>query len=130
MGSYAETAAVPAHRLVSIPPGVTQQQGPQLAHPARNDRDDPVYGVLPVKKGDTALLHAAVGGVTLILTQMAQNIGARLIGTVLTQAEAEAGSPRGGADEIILYSQVDFETETKKSQADKEWTSSTILLGR
>lgn len=112
LGSYAEYAAVPAGSLVLIPKGVTEQQAAaamlqgMTAHYL-------VHDVYPLKKGETALLHAAAGGVGLILTQMAYHIGARVIGTVSTQEKAELAR-EAGADEIILYSQVDFETETKR----------------
>jgi NADPH2:quinone reductase len=112
LGSYAEYAAVPADRLVLIPPGVTEQQAAaamlqgMTAHYL-------VHDVHPLKKGETALLHAAAGGVGLILTQMAHQMGARLIGTVSTEEKAKLAR-EAGADEIILYSQIDFETETKR----------------
>jgi NADPH2:quinone reductase len=112
LGSYAEYAAVPADRLVLIPQGVTEQQAAaamlqgMTAHYL-------VHDVHPLKKGETALLHAAAGGIGLILTQMAHHIGARLIGTVSTEEKAKLARD-AGADEIILYSQIDFETETKR----------------
>jgi NADPH2:quinone reductase len=112
LGSYAEYAAVPAVRLVLIPQGVTEQQAAaamlqgMTAHYL-------VHDVHPLKKGETALLHAAAGGIGLILTQMAHHIGARLIGTVSTEEKAKLARD-AGADEIILYSQIDFETETKR----------------
>jgi NADPH2:quinone reductase len=112
LGSYAEYAAVPADRLVLIPQEVTEQQAAaamlqgMTAHYL-------VHDVHPLKKGETALLHAAAGGVGLILTQMAHHIGARLIGTVSTEEKAKLARD-AGADEIILYSQIDFETETKR----------------
>jgi NADPH:quinone reductase len=112
LGSYAEYAAVPADRLVLIPSGVTEQQAAaamlqgMTAHYL-------VHDVHPLQKGETALLHAAAGGVGLILTQMAHHIGARLIGTVSTEEKAKLAR-EAGADEIILYSQIDFETETKR----------------
>ena len=112
LGSYAEYAAVPSDRLVLIPQGVSEQQAAaamlqgMTAHYL-------VHDVHPLKKGETALLHAAAGGVGLILTQMAHHIGARLIGTVSTEEKAKLAR-NAGADEIILYSQIDFETETKR----------------
>jgi NADPH2:quinone reductase len=112
LGSYAEYAAVPAERLVPIPQGVTEQQAAaamlqgMTAHYL-------VHDVYPLKPGETVLLHAAAGGVGLILTQMAHHIGARVIGTVSTEEKAKLAR-EAGADEIILYSQIDFETETKR----------------
>ena len=112
LGSYAEYAAVPADRLVRIPQGVTELQAAaamlqgMTAHYL-------VHDVHPLKKGETVLLHAAAGGVGLILTQMAHHAGARVIGTVSTEPKARLARD-AGADEVILYSQIDFETETKR----------------
>jgi NADPH2:quinone reductase len=67
----------------------------------------------PIKKGDSCLIHAAAGGVGLILTQMAKNAGATVIGTVSTQEEAELARA-AGADEVILCCDTDFETEVMR----------------
>jgi len=112
LGSYAEYAAVPADRLVPIPAGVSDQQAAaamlqgMTAHYLS-------HGTFPLKRGDTALVHAAAGGVGLLLTQMAHNIGVRVIATVSTEEKARLAR-EAGADEIILYSQQDFEAETKR----------------
>jgi NADPH2:quinone reductase len=112
LGSYAEYEAVPANRLVPVPDSVTDQQAGSAmlqgmtAHYLSHD-------TFPLKRGDTALLHAAAGGVGLLLTQMAHNIGARVIATVSTEEKA-ASAREAGADEIILYTQSDFEAETKR----------------
>ncbi len=111
-GSYAEYAAVPADRLVLLPPGITEQQAAaamlqgMTAHYL-------VHDTYPLKKGETALIHAAAGGAGLLLLQMAKNIGARVIGTVGTEEKAKLAR-EAGADEIILYAQEDFEAETKR----------------
>ena len=117
LGSYAEYAALPADRLVPIPAGVTDQQAAaamlqgMTAHYLSHD-------TYPLKRGETALVHAAAGGVGLLLTQMAHNIGARVIATVSTEEKAKLA--RGaGADEIILYTQADFEVETKRLTGGK-----------
>jgi NADPH:quinone reductase len=117
LGSYAECAAVPADRLVPIPSGVSEQQAAaamlqgMTAHYLSHD-------TYPLKKGETALVHAAAGGVGLLLVQMAHNIGARVIATVSTEEKAKLA--RGaGADEVILYTQADFETETKRLTGGK-----------
>src|SRR5467141_3405190 len=111
-GSYAEYAAVPADRLVHLPPGISEQhaaaamlQG-MTAHYL-------VYDTYPLKKGETALIHAAAGGVGLLLVQMAKNIGARVIATVGSEEKAKLAR-EAGADEVILYAQQDFEAETKR----------------
>ena len=111
-GSYAEYAAVPAERLVLLPPGISEQQAAaamlqgMTAHYL-------VYDTYPLKKGETALIHAAAGGVGLLLVQMAKNIGARVIATAGTEEKAKLARA-AGADEVILYAQQDFEVETKR----------------
>jgi NADPH2:quinone reductase len=112
LGSYAEYALVPAGRLVKIPSGVSERdaaaamlQG-MTAHYLTHD-------TYPLKKGDKALIHAAAGGVGLLLVQMAHNIGAHIIATVSTEEKAKLAR-EAGADEVILYTQSDFETETKR----------------
>jgi NADPH:quinone reductase len=111
-GAYAEYAAVPEDRLVRVPSGITDQQAAAAmlqgitAHYL-------VHDTYPLKKGETALIHAAAGGVGLLLVQMAKNIGARVIGTVGTEEKAKLAR-EAGADEVILYAQQDFETETKR----------------
>jgi len=117
LGTYAEYAVVPADRLVPVPQGVTDQQAAaamlqgMTAHYLSHD-------TFPLKQGQTALIHAAAGGVGLLLVQMARNIGARVIGTVST-GEKAALARQAGADEIILYTKSDFESETKRITGDK-----------
>jgi len=112
LGSYAEYEAVPADRLVQIPPGVSDQQG-AAAMLQGMTAQYLSHSTYPLKKGETALIHAAAGGVGLLLVQMAHNLGARVIATVSTEAKSKLA--RGaGADEVILYTQADFETETKR----------------
>jgi NADPH2:quinone reductase len=112
LGSYAEYAAVPADRLVPIPPSVSDQQAASAmlqgmtAHYLCHD-------TFPVKRGQTALIHAAAGGVGSLLVQMAHNIGARIIATVSTDEKAKLAR-EAGADDVILYTQTDFEAETKR----------------
>ena len=117
LGSYAEYAAVAANRLVRIPDGVSDQQAASAmlqgmtAHYLSHD-------TFLLKRGDTALIHAAAGGVGLLLTQMAHNIGVRVIATVSTEEKARLARD-AGADEIILYTQSDFEVETKRLNDNK-----------
>jgi NADPH:quinone reductase len=117
LGSYAEYEAVPADRLVPIPQSVSDQQAAaamlqgMTAHYLSHDS-------YPLKRGETALVHAAAGGVGLLLVQMAHNIGARVIGTVSTEEKAKLAR-EAGADEVILYTQADFETETKRLTGGK-----------
>ena len=117
LGSYAEYAAVAADRLVKIPAGVGDRdaaaamlQG-MTAHYLSHD-------TYPLKKGETALVHAAAGGVGLLLVQMAHNFGARVIATVSTEEKA-ALARAAGAEDVILYTQADFEAETKRMIAGK-----------
>ena len=116
-GSDAEYAAVPADRLVQIPQGVNEREAAaailqgMTAHYLLHD-------TFPLKRGQTALVHAAAGGVGLLLVQMAHNIGARVIGTVSTEEKAKLARD-AGADEIIFYTQTDFEAETKRLTGGK-----------
>src|SRR5581483_7411956 len=71
------------------------------------------HDTYPLKRGETALIHAAAGGVGLLLVQMAHNVGARVIATVSTEEKAKLAR-EAGADDVILYTQQDFETETKR----------------
>jgi len=111
-GSYTEFAVVPADKLVKIPRSVSDQQAAaamlqgMTAHYL-------CHSTYPVKAGDTVLVHAAAGGVGLLLVQMCHNLGARVIGTISTEEKAKLAR-EAGADEVILYTQSDFETETKR----------------
>ena len=117
LGSYAEYAAVPADRLVPVPQGVSDRDAAAVmlqgmtAHYLCHD-------TYPLKRGETALVHAAAGGVGLLLVQMAHNIGARVIATVSTEDKAKLAR-QAGADDVILYTQADFEVETKRLTAGK-----------
>jgi NADPH:quinone reductase len=117
LGGYAEYAAILAHRLVKVPEGVSDQQAAatmlqgMTAHYLSHD-------TYPLKRGETALVHAGAGGVGLLLTQMAHNIGARVIATVSTDEKAKLAKD-AGADDIILYTKSDFEEETKKLTGGK-----------
>jgi NADPH2:quinone reductase len=116
-GSYAEYIAAPANRLVTVPTGVSDReaaammlQGMTAHYLARS--------TFPLKPGETALVHAAAGGVGLLLVQIAHDIGARVIGTVSTEEKAKLARA-AGADDIILYTQNDFETETRRLTSGK-----------
>src|SRR5260370_19218403 len=76
------------------------------------------HDTYPLKKGETALVQAGEGGVGRLLTQMAVNIGARVIATVSTEEKAKLAR-EAGADEVILYTQADFELETKRLTGGK-----------
>ncbi len=71
------------------------------------------HSAYPLNKGETALVHAAAGGVGLLLVQIAKMRGGRVIGTVSTDAKAQLAI-QAGADEVILYTRLDFAAETKR----------------
>lgn len=111
-GSYAEYAAVPAERLVAIPREVDFEtaaaamlQG-MTAHYLS-------HSTYPIQPGDRVLIHAAAGGVGLLLVQMARKLGARIIGTAGNASKAKLARD-AGAHEVIIYSEQDFEAETKR----------------
>ncbi|MGC7101152.1 quinone oxidoreductase family protein [Amycolatopsis lurida] len=111
-GGYAGRALVPASAAVRVPDNVTDDiaaatmlQG-ITAHYL-------VTSTYPVQEGDSVLVHAAAGGVGLLLTQLAKAKGARVIGTVSTE-EKERLAREAGADEVIRYDQVDFAEATRK----------------
>jgi NADPH2:quinone reductase len=112
LGSYAEAAAVPESRLVRIPDTVDFPQAAasmlqgMTAHYL-------AHSTYPLKAGETALVHAAAGGVGLLLVQMAKRLGARVIGTVGSEDKARHARD-AGADEVILYRQQDFDTEVRR----------------
>lgn len=112
LGAYAEYAAVPEEKLVSIPDGVSFNQGAAAMLQALTAHylSQSTY---PIKNGDSCLIHAAAGGVGLLLIQMAKMAGAFVIGTCSTEEKAELARA-AGADEVILYSETDFEPEVKR----------------
>jgi NADPH:quinone reductase len=117
LGSYAEYALVPAAQLVKVPAGLT----PEKAAAAMLQGMTAHYlshSTFPLKAGDTALVHAGAGGVGSLLTQMAVQLGARVIATVSTPAKAEL-SHEAGASDVILYMEQDFEAEVKRLTGGK-----------
>jgi NADPH2:quinone reductase len=111
-GAYAQFAAVPAARLVKLPEGLDGKMGAaaMLQGMTAHYLSHTTY---PLKSGDWCLVHAAAGGVGLLLCQMAKMRGARVIGTVSTEAKAKLAR-EAGADEVILYTTQDFEVEVKR----------------
>ena len=111
-GAYAEFAAVPADKLVPIPEGVSFDQGAaaMLQGCTAHYLCTSTY---PVKAGDRCLIHAAAGGVGLLLTQMVKMLGGSVIGTVSTESKAELARD-AGADEVILYNERDFHSEVMR----------------
>lgn len=111
-GSYAEYAIVPAARLVPIPPNIEARTAAALMLQGMTAHYL-THSTYPLKKGETALLHAAAGGVGLLLIQISKQLGATVIGTVSTEAKAKLAKEMG-ADHLILYTQNDFLAEVKK----------------
>jgi NADPH2:quinone reductase len=111
-GAYVEQHVVASWRLVPIPDAVSTRQAAAVmlqgltAHYLCSS-------TYPLRPGDTALVHAAAGGVGLLLVQIAKRCGARVIGTVSTEEKAQLAR-EAGADEVILYTQTDFEAEVKR----------------
>src|SRR5512147_68122 len=111
-GSYAEFAIVPAKRLIPVPDGVDIQQAAAVMLQGMTAHYL-THSTYPLKEGETTLVHAAGGGTGQLLVQVAKRCGARVIGTASTEEKA-ALAREAGADEVILYTQTDFETEVKR----------------
>jgi len=112
LGAYAEYAVVPADRVVVLPDGVSTKQGAaaMLQGLTAHYLATSTY---PLKSGDACLVHAAAGGVGLMLCQVAALRGARVVGTVSTREKAALARAAGAAD-VILYTEQDFEAEVKR----------------
>ncbi|MES1240084.1 MAG: quinone oxidoreductase [Acidobacteriota bacterium] len=112
MGAYAEKAAVPAERLVKLPEGLNARDGAaamlqgMTAHYL-------ACSTYPLKPGDTCLVHAAAGGVGLLLCQIAKLRGARVLATTSTEEKARLAR-EAGADEVIFYDKQDFAAEVRR----------------
>jgi NADPH2:quinone reductase len=111
-GAYAEYSVVDAQSLIPIPEDLSWEQAAAFplqgmtAHYLINEYRVP-------KKGDTVLIHAAAGGMGLLLVQWAKHLGARVLGTV-SSAEKAAMAKQNGADEVILYTETNFVDEVKR----------------
>lgn len=116
-GSYAEEALVSEERAVKVPDGLDSKQAAaamlqgMTAHYL-------VYSAFPLKAGQSCLIHAAAGGVGLLLIQLAKRCGAHVFGTVSTEEKARLAT-EAGADQVILYTKVDFEAEVKRATEGK-----------
>ena len=112
LGAYAEYAVVPADRVVALPDGVSTKQGAaaMLQGMTAHYLATSTYAL---GAGDVCLVHAAAGGVGLLLCQIAKLKGARVLGTVST-GEKAALARGAGADAVILYTEQDFETEARR----------------
>ena len=116
-GSYAEYAVVPAWQLVKIPDeiGFDIAAGSMLQGMTAHYLTHSTYQLKP---GDTALVHAAAGGAGQWIVAAAKLRGARVIGTTSTEEKAEIART-AGCDEVILYTQQDFEVEVKRLTGNK-----------
>jgi NADPH2:quinone reductase len=116
MGAYAEQASVPAWKLVPVPRDVDSQTAAaiMLQGMTAHYLSHSTYRLEP---GQTALVHAAAGGVGLLLVQMAKMRGAQVVGTVSTPAKAELAE-QAGADHVVLYTEKDFESEVHRFTED------------
>jgi len=112
LGSYAKRSIVPESRLVKVPKKIPLKKAAAMM----------VQGItaqyltmstFPLKKGDVCLVHAAAGGVGLLLCQIAKLLGAKVIGTVSTEEKAKLAKD-AGCDHVILYSKADFVPEVKQ----------------
>jgi len=117
LGAYAEYSCVPADRVVPLPDGVDAKVGAaaMLQGMTAHYLATTVY---PLRPDDTCLVHAAAGGAGLLLCQIAKLRGARVIGTVSTQEKA-ALARAAGADDVIRYTEQDFEVEVKRLTGGK-----------
>jgi len=116
-GAYAEYAVAPAARLVALPAGLSTKQGAAMMLQGMTAHYL-ACSTYPLKAGDTCLVHAAAGGVGLLLCQIARLRGARVIGTVSTDDKAKLAR-EAGADEVILYTKQDFVAEVKRLTGGK-----------
>jgi NADPH2:quinone reductase len=111
-GAYAEYAVVPSWKLVPVPAEVDVRSAAAVMLQGMTAHYL-THSTYLLNRGDTALIHAAAGGVGLLLIQIAKQRGATVIGTVGTEAKAELAK-QAGADHVILYTEVDFLQEVKK----------------
>lgn len=116
-GSYAEYALVPAWQVVKLP-GKIDFQSAAAAMLQGMTAHYLTHSTYPIQPGNTVLLHAAAGGAGLLIIQMAKRRGARVIGTVSTTEKAELAR-QAGADDVILYTETDFEAEVRQLTGGK-----------
>ncbi len=112
LGSYAEYAVLNADKLILIPESIDFESASAVLLQGMTAHYL-THSTFPLQKGNTVLLHAAAGGVGLLLTQIARRMGAQVIATVSTDEKAELVK-EAGADEVVLYSRGDFDSEVKR----------------
>ncbi|HYA87048.1 MAG TPA: quinone oxidoreductase [Nitrospirota bacterium] len=117
LGSYSEYTVIEANRLIHLPDGLSFEQG--AAFPLQGmTAHYLIHEFRKPKPGDTVLIHAAAGGVGLLLVQWAKHLGATVIGTVSTEEKAHIAR-EAGADHVVLYTKQDFVSETKRLTNDR-----------
>ncbi|MEO7655373.1 MAG: quinone oxidoreductase [Sphingomicrobium sp.] len=112
VGGYAEARLIDADRLVTLPDTISAEQAASMMLQGMTVQML-LRSVFPVTKGDTILIHAAAGGVGLIMCQWAKALGVRVIGTVGTEEKAELAAAHG-CDHPIVYSKQNFVTEVER----------------
>lgn len=111
-GSYAEQVLVNAEHLIPLPSDLSFEQG--AAFPLQGmTAHYLLHEFRKIKPNDTVLIHAAAGGMGLLLVQWAKHLGARVLGTTSTEEKAKIAK-EAGADEVILYTKQDFAKEVKR----------------
>ena len=111
-GSYSEVAVMSADRMLKIPAGITDEQAASMMLKGMTAQYL-LRQTYRVKKGDTILIHAAAGGVGLIVCQWANHLGATVIGTVSTPAKARLAKAHG-CHHTINYTKEDFAARVKR----------------
>lgn len=111
-GSYAEAVIAPERQLVRVPDGVSEEQAAALMLQGMTAHYL-VHGTRDTRPGDSALVHAAAGGVGLLLTQFLKAAGATVLGTCSSEEKAKLAR-EAGADQVILYTQCDFSEEVRR----------------
>ncbi len=117
LGSYSQAIIVPAEKLILLPAELSFEQG--AAFPLQGmTAHYLMHEYHKIKNGDTVLVHAAAGGMGLLLVQWAKHLGAEVFGTVSTPEKAKRATA-AGADHVILYTEKDFVEEVKRLTKDK-----------
>ncbi|MBS3755265.1 MAG: quinone oxidoreductase [Desulfobacterales bacterium] len=111
-GAYAQVRCMPAHRLVPLPESISAKQAAAMMLQGMTGRYL-LHGCYRVKSGDRILIHAAAGGVGMIVCQWAIALGARVIGTVGSPEKAEIAR-KNGCNHPILYKETDFADQVKE----------------
>ena len=118
IGGYAEVRLIDANKVVKIPDSISAEQAAGMMLQGMTVQML-LRSVFPITKGDTILIHAAAGGVGLIMCQWAKALGVRVIGTVGTEEKAELAAAHG-CDHPIVYSKQNFVAEVERlTEGDK-----------